>query len=412
MAPESSRVVVLPKFDMHIYTSELTSSELKEAIDEYCIPLDLHPRLPPLGMTMNRLPSRYIGLYIEQLEQEGLRVPFSSFFLAVIRHFGVHVSQLVPMGVNRGNPIPDEQRPKSRVTPLLTVGVSVPELTPFQKNLEKPNPKIDAAREKKVPTKNFAKAEAKRVGAEATGVHSQSSHQGDGDEPVRNRYVPNWGLRNDLRVCTFCACKELIPHLATLAEDKFLGALSNVEVVSRAYQTLGQSVVAQGELLKRHEQLNHDYVELWNRNDAHVLELDCLRSSVRRLEQDNEGLVNKLALHESAHSRCESREKELMDGLKDLERERDEWRTTVSNQVKHIRNMEKDLEPEEKIRVLEGEKLALSADLAQAEADRQRIVWEFIPVVVKWLHTSVEYRQSLAAPVSLCFTIGWLGGSA
>ncbi|GKG25489.1 hypothetical protein Tco_0398635, partial [Tanacetum coccineum] len=60
--------------------------------------------------------------------------------------------------------------------------------------------------------------------------------------------------------------------------------------------------------------------------------------------------------------------------------------------------MEKDLEPEEKIRVLEGEKLALSADLAQAEADRQRIVWEFIPVVVKWLHTSVEYRQSLAAP--------------
>ncbi|GKE38616.1 hypothetical protein Tco_1462021 [Tanacetum coccineum] len=54
-------------------------------------------------MTMNRLPSRYIGLYIEQLEQGDLRVSFSSFFLVVIRHFGVHVSQLVSMGVNRGH---------------------------------------------------------------------------------------------------------------------------------------------------------------------------------------------------------------------------------------------------------------------------------------------------------------------
>ncbi|GKC82052.1 hypothetical protein Tco_1137769 [Tanacetum coccineum] len=101
MAPESLKVVVFPKFDMHIYTSELTSSELGKAIEEYDIPLDLHPHLPPLGMTMNKLPSRYIGLYIEQLEHGGLRVPFSSFFLAVIKHFGVHVSQLVPMGVNR-----------------------------------------------------------------------------------------------------------------------------------------------------------------------------------------------------------------------------------------------------------------------------------------------------------------------
>ncbi|GJS95451.1 hypothetical protein Tco_0802419 [Tanacetum coccineum] len=549
MAPESSRVVVLPKFDMHIYTSELTSSKLKEAIDEYCILLDLHPRLPPLDIK----PTVSLFRVFYKLCKQGHWFSFENktgrntkkcfkevtsslrgwkkkFFLIDRRaisdarpwrhgdtdlhdDFPATYSEnnaarlsefLVPLRppprhllyvcglttacrhpdlqynikdrdnnvismdaflklptwtgtvVSKGNPIPDEQRPKPRVTPPLTVGVLVPELTPFQKNLEKPNPKIAAAREKK-DQQNFAKAEAKRVGAEATGgpkkkrmvqkhteptqssleealsatpihqvipeaapkpaavvsqafprvekevvdlsgntrvstppvtnaqrspnhehhetygVHSPGlSHQGDGDEPVRNRYVPNWGLH------------------------EFLGALSNVEVVSRAYQTLGQSVVAQGELLKRHEQLNHDYVELRNRNDAHLLELDCLRSSVRRLEQDNEGLVNKLALHESAHSGCESREKELMDGLKDLERERDEWGTTASNQVKQIRNLEKDLEPkarqlgvaEEKIRVLEGEKLALSANLAQAEADRQRIVREFILVVVKRLTIS------------------------
>ncbi|GJX12564.1 hypothetical protein Tco_0204322, partial [Tanacetum coccineum] len=71
MAPESSQAVVLPKFDMHIYTSVLTSGELKDAIAEYCILGDLHPRLPPPDLTMNKLPSKYIGLYIKQLEQGG-----------------------------------------------------------------------------------------------------------------------------------------------------------------------------------------------------------------------------------------------------------------------------------------------------------------------------------------------------
>ncbi|GKA40795.1 hypothetical protein Tco_0733388 [Tanacetum coccineum] len=101
MDPESSQAVVMPKFDMHTYTSTLTSKELKDAITEYCILMDLHPRLPPSGLTMDKLPSRYIGIYIEHLEQGGLRISFSAFFLAVIKHFGVHVSQLVPMGVNQ-----------------------------------------------------------------------------------------------------------------------------------------------------------------------------------------------------------------------------------------------------------------------------------------------------------------------
>ncbi|GJS87317.1 hypothetical protein Tco_0769953 [Tanacetum coccineum] len=50
---------------------------------------------------MDKLPSWYIVIYIEQLEQGGLRIPFLTFFLVVIKHFGVHVSQLVPMGVNQ-----------------------------------------------------------------------------------------------------------------------------------------------------------------------------------------------------------------------------------------------------------------------------------------------------------------------
>ncbi|GJS55827.1 hypothetical protein Tco_0629189 [Tanacetum coccineum] len=80
MAPESSQVVVISKFDMHIHTSTLTTKELKEAIMEYCIPTDLHPRLPSPELTMDNLPLNVIGIYIEQLEQGGLRIHLSTFF--------------------------------------------------------------------------------------------------------------------------------------------------------------------------------------------------------------------------------------------------------------------------------------------------------------------------------------------
>ncbi|GJS39518.1 hypothetical protein Tco_0564561 [Tanacetum coccineum] len=340
--------------------------------------------------------------------------------------------------VSKGDPLPEDQRPKPRVTPSLLVeakraGTGVTKgpkkKRRVQENTEPPqsgsegtlsatylnqaipgaipNPatvisKVSSHVEKEVvdlsgntrvssPPVIDAQPSPRQERHDTHEVHSQSSYRGSEDEPVGNQYVPNWGLRNDLRVCTFRACKELVSHLATPTEDEFLSALSNMEVISRAYQTLGQSVVAQGELLKRHEQLNHDYVDLRNRNDVHLLELDHLRSSVRRTKQENEGLGK---------------------------RERDEWRLTTSNQVEQIRTLEKDLEPktcqletaEERIRVLEDEKRALSTELARAEIDHQRLVREFIPTVARRLHTSVEYRQTLAASVSLCYTVGWLGG--
>ncbi|GKD55611.1 hypothetical protein Tco_1288998, partial [Tanacetum coccineum] len=58
---------------------------------------------------------------------------------------------------------------------------------------------------------------------------------------------------------------------------------------------------------------------------------------------------------------------------------------------------------------LEREKLALSDEVVEVEADRKNLVREFIPTVIKRLHMSVEYRQSLAASVGSCYTAGWLG---
>ncbi|GKB09983.1 hypothetical protein Tco_0843906, partial [Tanacetum coccineum] len=235
--------------------------------------------------------------------------------------------------VSKGDPILDGHSPKLRTTLPLAARQPIPEKSPTQKNLKKPNPKIVVAREKK-DHQNLTKAHAKRAGEvgssaprkkskvrknqepdrsgskgtlspiplhyvgltneeelitivsndtagnatnvereivdlsgntrittrlvtvnqplprlehhdthehTASNAHSfHSTHHEDIEEDAADlRFVPNWGLRDDLRICTFRACKELVSHLATPVEDEFLGSLSNVEVVSRAYQSLG-----------------------------------------------------------------------------------------------------------------------------------------------------------------------------
>nr|GEW13437.1 transposase (putative), gypsy type [Tanacetum cinerariifolium] len=471
MAPTSSKAVVFPKFDMYVYTSELTSSELKATVADYLIPTDLHPRLPPQGMTMDRLPSRYIGLYVEQLEHGGLRVSFSSFFLAVIKHSGVHVSQLVSMGVNRvilfeihylsldvqptvslfrvfyklyrraipdampwrhgdtdlhddfpsnfnqddverlseflvplrppprhllyvcrlttacrhlgllysikdqdknvismdtflkltwtgtivskGDPIPEDQFPKLRVTPPLAEAkragagqaggsrkkrkhatVIPPEVSSGGPHVEKEvvdlsgNTRVstppDMANQPSPPLDHHDANE----NPDLTTQSHQSSHQGH--ELVDNRYV------------------------ATPAEDEVLGTLSNVE-------------------------LNHDYVDLRNHRDTDLAELKRLIYGLRKANQDKDEIIKKFTMFDNAHSKCTSQEKELLDMVKELERERDEWRATASGHVEQIWHLERDLEPktqqliavEEKVEMLKRVRLALSAQLSQSEADRR-----------------------------------------
>ncbi|GJV67621.1 hypothetical protein Tco_1483130 [Tanacetum coccineum] len=90
-----------PKFGMHLYRSSLNEIHVRYLVKLYGILEELHPRVVPEGMTMNVLPPGAIGLYTHHFQQGGLRVPCSFFFLKVIENFCVHISQLVPLGVNR-----------------------------------------------------------------------------------------------------------------------------------------------------------------------------------------------------------------------------------------------------------------------------------------------------------------------
>nr|GEV06777.1 hypothetical protein [Tanacetum cinerariifolium] len=64
----SLEATVLPKFDTHLYRSCLDEKHVKCLVRCYGIPEDLHPRVAPAVMTMDRLPDNAIRLYVHHFQ--------------------------------------------------------------------------------------------------------------------------------------------------------------------------------------------------------------------------------------------------------------------------------------------------------------------------------------------------------
>nr|GEU81289.1 hypothetical protein [Tanacetum cinerariifolium] len=77
----------MSKNDMKYRICTLFKNDLKDLVKTYRIPLDLHPRLPDPGFTMDHLHADAIGIYSEFLWFFGVRVPFLTFLLSVLKYF-------------------------------------------------------------------------------------------------------------------------------------------------------------------------------------------------------------------------------------------------------------------------------------------------------------------------------------
>ncbi|GJT93725.1 hypothetical protein Tco_1082570 [Tanacetum coccineum] len=86
---------------MDLYHSRLTPDDLNDLIIKYKIPRDLHPRLPLEDFVMSEFSDDDIGIYHRMFDFSSVRIPFSSFLLALIKHYRVHFSQLGPLGLNK-----------------------------------------------------------------------------------------------------------------------------------------------------------------------------------------------------------------------------------------------------------------------------------------------------------------------
>ncbi|KAJ0774802.1 hypothetical protein HanOQP8_Chr03g0116001 [Helianthus annuus] len=80
--------------------SVLTAKDLKSFVETYNIPERFYPTLPGPDEPAECTPDR-IALYTLAFSSCGVRYPLSPFKIALLRHFGVHFSQLHPLGFMR-----------------------------------------------------------------------------------------------------------------------------------------------------------------------------------------------------------------------------------------------------------------------------------------------------------------------
>ncbi|GJX92034.1 hypothetical protein Tco_0345360 [Tanacetum coccineum] len=187
MAPKITKTVVIPKFDMHTYTSTLTLKELNKVIETFGVLKDLHPRLPSADLTMNRLPGDIIVVQagaLSLLYMSGLATDYRHPELSqILRDSEGKGNNNEKNGtvVSKGDPIPDDERPPKRTTDPFPPGSVIPDKNSLQNNVKKPEKKI----------------------AEASHSYHSKPKYIDDEEADANRFIPGWRLGNDLQIDSF-----------------------------------------------------------------------------------------------------------------------------------------------------------------------------------------------------------------
>nr|GEW58765.1 hypothetical protein [Tanacetum cinerariifolium] len=293
-------------------------------------------------MTIEKLLENVIGIYIEPLEQGGMRILFSTFLLPIMKYFRVHISQLVPMGVNRvtmfeicyrnlrisstvslfwvfnklckqGHWFSIENKTSklakncfNEITSSLKgwkkkfflinrrampdamawrhmdkdVSDDFPIIYNEGDTAKKPDKKIAEAQEKK-EQQALLKSKAKRSGK------GNNDDGGCGYKPMAGIWV------------------------TTMMKSDTSSRMGDFKLISRSAPT------TRAELLKRFEKLNHNHLELIQRHEG------CQELSDKLSQPKNDY----------------KREKDMIDQLRDMGKVRDEWRQTSSKQVEKIKKL-------------------------------------------------------------------------
>ncbi|GJZ34214.1 hypothetical protein Tco_0579650 [Tanacetum coccineum] len=78
--------------------SIMTREMVESFCNSYYIPDEVHPTAPRRDMTITQFPEGKVGVYTRLFDYCGYRIPLTKFFVAVLKHFRIHISQLSPFG--------------------------------------------------------------------------------------------------------------------------------------------------------------------------------------------------------------------------------------------------------------------------------------------------------------------------
>ncbi|GJR13106.1 hypothetical protein Tco_0795758, partial [Tanacetum coccineum] len=78
--------------------SIMTREMVENFYNNYYIPDEVHPTVPGRDRTITQFPEGKVGVYTRLFDYCGYRIPFTKFFMAVLKYFRIHISQLSPFG--------------------------------------------------------------------------------------------------------------------------------------------------------------------------------------------------------------------------------------------------------------------------------------------------------------------------
>ncbi|GJY10357.1 hypothetical protein Tco_0378542 [Tanacetum coccineum] len=87
---------------MVLHDHPLIDYEMVESFcNSYYIPDEVHPTAPGRDRTITQFPEGKVGVYTRLFDYCGYRIPLTKFFVAVLKYFRIHISQLSPFGAAR-----------------------------------------------------------------------------------------------------------------------------------------------------------------------------------------------------------------------------------------------------------------------------------------------------------------------
>lgn len=244
----------------------------------------------------------------------------------------------------------------------------------------------------------------------------------EGDDEDDATFVPAWSVKRGTRMNNATVCRDMMINLATPTEEKYLDGQEDSDAIRRSWLLLGKSATAQADLIFRFESLLREHQKL---SDTHKV---CDKTF-----DDNWKIFGKMAEElkqlKDVHAECakvnpvgveklRSENASLEDRVCRLETEKEELSKVSGDQVERIKSLEAQLseaklklsEEEKAYKELYQEKQDIAIAAGNAEVERNRIVNEFIPEVIRRFLGSHEFRTALAEPFNLYYQSGLIYG--
>ncbi|GKE28883.1 V-type proton ATPase subunit B2 [Tanacetum coccineum] len=228
-------------------------------------------------------------------------------------------------------------------------------------------------------------------------------------------FTPQWGLTDSSRMDNSRECRGMLENLFTPADEEFFNeGVRDESAIRRSWKMLCQSTQQQSNVLLRFEALKEQHTDLVYAHescaDVKVRFKECRKelAKVQSVCDEKTTAYDKL----SKNYECAlNREKSLQDMLEELEEEKKEVDNLNSSQADHIKRLEEALKQAEvDAEQLRPEKVHYAVEAGKGEMVRQKIINQYLPTFVRWLHQSAEYKRSLGQVFSLAVGKGFIEG--